>query len=248
MYDETFATLYDLIHAGLTEDVAYVRRFARAAGAPVLELGCGSGRLLLPLARDGLAVTGVDSAPAMLARARRAAEQAGLSAQIELLEANFVTLDLSGRLFNAVVVGTNTIMHLNATQLRPALRAARRHVQQNALLLIDTANPLLLADADATADWALERLLNDPAGIGPISQYSRWEHDGEAQIISVDWRFEQAGQPPFLTRTAYHYHYPHELIEALQATAWQPQQLSGDYKDTPFEEESERLIVVARAV
>lgn len=247
MYDATFGELYDLIHAGLVDDVAYVRRFARAAGGALLELGCGSGRLLLAPAADGVPVTGVDNAPAMLARAQAAAAAAGVAARVTLLHDDMTQLTQVRDRFGAIVIGSNTIMHLTADQLRPMLRAAWRSATPAAQLLIDTANPLLLADADSVADWALERLLHRPDGT-TVTQYSSWTHDAEAQTLVVTWRFEQAGSEPYYATTTYHYHYPHMLVDALQACGWQPVQMSGDYDDTPYAEESERLIVTARAL
>src|SRR5436189_2875890 len=52
-------------------DVEFYRSLAREAGGPVLELGCGTGRVLLPIARDGSACTGLDSSEAMLEELRR---------------------------------------------------------------------------------------------------------------------------------------------------------------------------------
>ena len=67
-----FVEAYDAFYAAdpppmVAGDVAFYERLAREAGGPVLELACGTGRVALPLAEHGLDVTGVDSAPAMLA-------------------------------------------------------------------------------------------------------------------------------------------------------------------------------------
>ena len=62
------ARFYDADYeaAGRVEDVAFYSRLAREAGGSVLEMGCGSGRNLLPIARSGIAIHGIDSSPAML--------------------------------------------------------------------------------------------------------------------------------------------------------------------------------------
>ena len=62
MYDQ-IAHYYDLTHADLTDDIDFILSLAQAVNGPILELGCGSGRLLLPLARAGFTVTGVDNSP-----------------------------------------------------------------------------------------------------------------------------------------------------------------------------------------
>ena len=74
---DTFARLYDWEHDRYLLDVDVHLGFARRFGGPVLELACGTGRLLGPLAQAGFAVTGVDSSPAMLERARQRLERLG---------------------------------------------------------------------------------------------------------------------------------------------------------------------------
>ncbi|MEZ4265484.1 MAG: class I SAM-dependent methyltransferase [Myxococcota bacterium] len=62
------ARVYDLLHRGTPGDIAFYRHVC-AGAASVLELGCGSGRVLVELARAGLTMTGLDHDPAKLARA-----------------------------------------------------------------------------------------------------------------------------------------------------------------------------------
>src|SRR5215217_5506482 len=62
--------LYDLEHAGFTEDVGLYLRLAEVVGDPILELGCGTERVLGPLAAAGNRVTGIDRSRPMLDRAR----------------------------------------------------------------------------------------------------------------------------------------------------------------------------------
>jgi SAM-dependent methyltransferase len=69
MYEQT-AKYYDLVHAELKDDIPLVLTLAGQGKGPILELGCGTGRLLLPLARAGYEVIGLDNSPAMLAKAK----------------------------------------------------------------------------------------------------------------------------------------------------------------------------------
>ena len=62
--------LYDLEHAGFSDDVELYLRLAEVVGDPVLELGCGTGRVLVPLAAAGHLITGIDRSRPMLNRAR----------------------------------------------------------------------------------------------------------------------------------------------------------------------------------
>ncbi len=62
-----YAQFYDLDHGGLDADLMMIEQLAALCGPPILELACGTGRALLPLARQGYQVTGVDISPKMLA-------------------------------------------------------------------------------------------------------------------------------------------------------------------------------------
>lgn len=70
-YDETACRLYATEYKDRTEDVDYYVALAKDVGGPVLELGCGDGRILLPIARAGIEVTGVDSSDEMLGRLQK---------------------------------------------------------------------------------------------------------------------------------------------------------------------------------
>ena len=78
-YDD-WADIYDAVYADLTHDIDFYVEQARACGGPVLELGCGTGRVSLAIAAAGIDVTGIDISPRMIAAAQAKAERRGLSA------------------------------------------------------------------------------------------------------------------------------------------------------------------------
>src|SRR5689334_13447124 len=90
-YDR-FAPFYDLEFAEFDDDLRLYFAFAEHSGGPILELGCGTGRLVVPLAEAGYDVTGVDLSPAMLALATETVERAGVANSVTLLEDDIRTL------------------------------------------------------------------------------------------------------------------------------------------------------------
>ena len=86
MYED-ISKYYDLIHQELRDDIVFAIKLAASVGDPILELGCGTGRLILPLARVGHAITGLDNSAAMLevARNRIEAEKAKVQQRIRLI-------------------------------------------------------------------------------------------------------------------------------------------------------------------
>ena len=101
---EKLARFYDLEHADLTADLVFFLHLTRQAGGPVLEVGCGTGRLLLPLVEAGIDVTGVDSSPAMLSVARRK-----LGERVMLIEGDIRTVTLPG-CYALIIISINTFI------------------------------------------------------------------------------------------------------------------------------------------
>lgn len=112
-----------------SRDAALISR-ALPAGAAVLDLGCGTGRLAEPLARLGHQVTGVDAEPAMLAQLRAATG----------VHADIATLDLDVR-FPAVLLMSHLANTGDADVAAAFLAAARRHLQETGLLVLERYPP-----------------------------------------------------------------------------------------------------------
>ena len=68
LYDQ-LAVYYDLINASVTDDIQFFLQLARQQSGPILEVGCGSGRILIPIAEAGLEIVGLDNSRPMLDRA-----------------------------------------------------------------------------------------------------------------------------------------------------------------------------------
>ena len=102
-----FAEFYDILHAGLADVDAYVE-FAKRYGPALLELGCGTGRILVPLARAGLEVTGVDRSEDMLelCRQKLAYEDEEVRSRARLMRADTRDLALNKR-FDLVLAPCN---------------------------------------------------------------------------------------------------------------------------------------------
>lgn len=248
MYDQ-IARFYDLTHDALTEDVPLVVQLAQESGGAVLELGCGTGRLLLPLARAGCHVVGVDNSPGMLARAaaRLAREPDAVRERVTLLQQDFTQLETGQNQFGLVIVPYNTFLHLDTGAKRATLRRVAGCLGQNGRLFLDLANPFWLADMDeAEPEFVLENELIDPETGETVRQWSRSGADGGAQTVRIEWRYEVVGGGETAVSALYHYLFPHEWELLLRQTGFQLQKQWGDYDTTPFSEEQPRLLLLAQ--
>jgi cyclopropane fatty-acyl-phospholipid synthase-like methyltransferase len=108
---------YTRTYAQRTEDVRYYVDLAVAHGGPVLEYGCGNGRITIPVAREGVSVTGVDIAAPMLRDLRQQIrrEPPEIAARIDLRRGDMRRLRLDRR-FPLVICPFNAFLHLYTRQ------------------------------------------------------------------------------------------------------------------------------------
>jgi SAM-dependent methyltransferase len=164
------ADLYDHVPPYRSRgDVQFFVDAAREADGRVLELGCGTGRVLIPTARAGLKIVGLDLSPHMLelCRQRLRKEPPAVQARAELVEGDMRVFDL-GRTFALATVPFRPFQHLATVDDQLAcLACIRKHLQPGATLILDLFNP------------SLEALANQPTGE---------EHDDTPEFIVPDGR------------------------------------------------------------
>jgi SAM-dependent methyltransferase len=140
------AELYD--HVGPYRDrpdVDFFVESALAAEGPVLEVGCGTGRVLIPTARAGAEITGLDLSPQMLAvcRARLRGEPEAVQSRVRVVEADMRSFDL-GRPFALVTLPFRPFQHLlTVGDQLSCLHSIRRHLVDGGRLILDLFNPSL---------------------------------------------------------------------------------------------------------
>lgn len=247
---DRFARFYDLDYEPFQDDVAMYLGFADRTGGPLLELGCGTGRLLVPLAQAGFEITGVDMSPKMLEVARQKVEDAGLADRVTLVEANMRELDLPGR-FRLAFIAINSFMHLTTLEDQfQALKAWHRLLAPGGLLIIDVYNPNPQQLAEADGRLELQGRWFDPeTGATVLKQFSR-TIDTARQLQQVLFIYDEIfpdGQvrrtlAPFQAR--YLYRFEGELL--LDKSGFTPEQVYGSYNLDAYENDSERMIFVAR--
>lgn len=252
MYDN-IAHFYDLTHARLTADIPFVLNLAANSDGSVLELGCGSGRLLLPLAKAGFDVTGVDSSTEMLARTRKrlAKMETAVQQHVTLIEADMTTLTLPAKIkFGLILIPYNTFMHLDTAQALLALRQARSYLAENGRLFIDLPNPQDIANTPEDQLLSLENVLIDPDSGELIVHLASNRLDTAVQTLHITWIYD-VSQPDggavnrTVAQAVYYYRYPHQMELLLQEANFKLSQLFGNYDQSPYNEDSERLLILA---
>ena len=151
--------------------------------------------------------------------------------------------------FALAYFGYNTFLHLDETAAAATLRRLRPLLRPGARLLIDVDHPLALSAAGDDPDFVLEDELRDPALGETIRQFTAYESVPGEQAVDVTWVYETSRRDDDATRVTlrYHYFYPHQYDLLFGLTGFRLLGLLGDYDDSRFDEDSERLIVVGEA-
>ncbi len=166
---EFVADLYD--HIGPYQNRPDINFFVEAAhksGGPVLEIGCGTGRVLVPTAREGIEIVGLDLSPHMLqiCRSRLDHEAPEVKARAKLVEADMRDFDL-GRRFKLITTPFRPFQHLTTVEDQIAcLRSIHRHLEPKGLLILEIFNPSLksLTRDNLGDEWGDESEFVTPDG------------------------------------------------------------------------------------
>jgi SAM-dependent methyltransferase len=138
---DAIAELYDPWSRSVTEDVDFYVAEARKAGAPMVELGVGTGRIAVPTAQAGVRVIGVDSSRRMLELCRRRAEEAGVAGLLDLREGDLRQPPVDERV--ALVTSPfRSLLHLHSDSARrQALAAAHELLEPGGRFIFDVFTP-----------------------------------------------------------------------------------------------------------
>lgn len=248
------AELYDLEHDEIDEDLVFYREQARRAGGPIIDLGCGSGRLLdaLLVDPDGRLV-GIDGSAALLARAQarvegdgrlRAARDAG---RLELGTGDVRTVRRPGRFALAVLAGV--LAHLDGPEdaLR-ALDAARTLVEPDGRVIVDGLGPGALPPRDLPLSLDWERPLGDRRVVRR-SQLVRREVP-EGLRVEYSTLTDLLGPDGTIARlpAGFRLWYPsvRALVGLVEEARMSVEDAFGSHDLDPLDDQSERCILVMR--
>lgn len=244
---DRFARFYDEDYRHYDEDLDAVVRLATDLGGPVLELGCGTGRVLVPLARTQLPLTGVDISPALLEIARGKLGRA--TARVNLVQADMRTLDLPAKDFAFAFCVSNTFMHLaDPSAQMDALHRAAAHLAPGGLLLLDLFHP----DVARWIEVHGVKELADRWTRADGTQVLKWSVrtvDLAAQLLETLFLYEEISPAGQITSTpcafTLRYLWRHEAELMVAAAGLTVEAVWGDFEGSPYGDDSEHLILLA---
>ena len=240
-----FPALYHRHHNRNLEDLPYWSGLAQAHGDPILELGCGTGRVLVHLTLDGYQTFGLDNSSSMLSYLQK-----NLPLEVELLpllfQADMSSLHLAIR-FPLILMPCNTLSTLMDSARKKTIENVARHLEKGGCFSFSIPNPALLTMLPARGESEVEEIFNHPMDGEPVQVSSAWEKTSGKFILR--WHYDHLlpnGKVDRHTIQVSHWIVPiHIYIEEIQATGMKIDKVYGDFDRSPYTNQSPNLIIRA---
>lgn len=244
LHDYDDAELYDLENPEVEEANQFLLALAQETGGAVLELGCGTGRFTIPLARQGIDVTGVDLMPGMLARAR----QKSRNLPAEWIEADARSFHLDRRFGLIFDVGEAFIDVFTRTDHEAILARVHEHLEPGGLFVLTLDFPNLHhLQARAEHHWLT---YEGPQG-QPIHLSGTTGYDAVGQIYHEDavrrWQDAAGEAVERFAPLARRRFFPQELEMLLHYNGFSILHRYGNYDRSPLTAESPLMIFVCQS-
>ncbi len=235
------------------KDVGFYVDLCRAAGGEVLELGCGTGRILIPAAEAGCNITGLDQSGSMLdrCRAKLLTRAPDVQKRVTLVEADMTSFSL-GRTFALATVPFRPLQHLvTVAEQRAFLSCVHRHLEPGGKLALDVFYPHLPALISPVNPEEIEDTPEVTLADGRRMRrtFRVTAKHPAAQINDIELIYYVRDAAGATTRIVQafplRYFFRFELEHLLARAGFQIQDLFGNLDKSPFTDSSTEMIVIA---
>jgi SAM-dependent methyltransferase len=235
--------LYHAHHIHHQEDLPFWQGLVAQSGDPLLELGCGTGRVLIPLLQAGQHALGLERDRAML---RILQERAGKleGVQPQLIQADMCRFHLAMR-FPLIILPCNTLSTLSEIERLACLGCVHQHLQPNGLFVFSIPNPQLLRSLPARSEAQLEDEFILPETGNPLQVSSSWHKTKRS--LTITWTYDQLLPDGRVERsileTVHQLATVEKYLDEISSTGMRVMGLVGDYDRSEYRQDSPSLIV-----
>ena len=237
------AHVYDGMNTDLTDLKFYKKWLPKDKDARILELCCGTGRLTIPIAKEGYNITGVDITSSMLERAYVKAKEAGL--EIEFIQADIRSLDLAEK-YDLIFIPFNSIHHLyQNTDLFQALNVVKNHVKKGGFFIMDCYNPNIKYIVEGEKEQKVISQFTTEDGREILIKQSM-VYESKTQINRIEWHYYIDGEFNSIQNLDMRLYFPQELDSYLESNGFEIIQKYGGFNEESFTDSSEKQIFVCQ--
>ncbi len=237
------ATIYDGMNTNMADLPFYKRWLPKNKGARILELCCGTGRLTLPIAKDGYDISGVDYTPSMLEEAKMKASAAGL--EIDFIEADMRTLDLPSK-YDLIFIPFNSIHHLYTNEdVFKAFDVVKKHLKDGGQFLFDCFNPNIQYVVESQKEqMEIAKYTTKDGREITLKQTMRYENAN--QINRIEWHYFINGKFDSIQNLDMRLFFPQELDFYLKSSGFNIIHKFGSFEEEAFMDTSEKQIFICQ--
>lgn len=237
------ANIYDGLNTNLSDLQFYKKWMPENKDAGILELCCGTGRLTLPIAKDGYNICGVDHTLSMLEQAKLKASGAGL--KINFIEADIRTLNLQEK-FDLIFIPFNSIHHLYKNEdLFKTLKVVKDHLKEGGSFLLDCFNPNIqyIVEGEKELNNIAEYTTDDGRKV-LIKQIMKYEN--KSQVNRIEWHYFINDKFHSIQNLDMRMYFPRELDAYLEWFGFKIAHKFGNFEEEEFNDKSEKQIFVCK--
>jgi ubiquinone/menaquinone biosynthesis C-methylase UbiE len=247
---DSWATIYDSVYSYVREDIPFYVSEAIASKGPVLELGCGTGRVTIPIAEAGVPITGLDFSEAMLAVARNKTESIGNPDHVSLVLGDMTNFDFDEKFALIIIPFRGFQALLTVEDEISALDSIKKHLAPGGRLIFNIFVPdveMLVQPFDVT--YHFRDVIDPESGI----QYVLWnqtDFDSHSQIMNVRTTIEELDDDSVVVRKMYRDFqlrnvFRWEMHHLLNSSGFHVEELFGDFDGSEFGEASTEMVWIA---
>lgn len=242
--------LYDALLGDFDYGLDFYLGLARRADGPVLDLACGTGRVLLPCLREGIDVDGLDLYPAMLQRLREKASALALQPCLHQADMNGFQIN---RRYALIMIPFNAFVHnLTTKDQVSCLTCCREHLRPGGLLAFDTFFPSAAIVMAPENQRVLELETTHPQTGLPMRMFDTRGFDRVQQLQRSMIEIESLDASGMVvniqqSHTTIRWIYKSEMGLLLRVAGFDHWRISGDFQGRPLENENDAMIVKAWA-
>jgi len=247
-----FSEYYDYDH-DIKFDIPFYIEYAHQYQSPILELACGTGRLIIPLAKAGLDIYGVDLSNNMLEVCRKAIHQKPFEHRVHLFLADMVRFNLPRKDFHLAFIALRSFMHLlSKIDQLDCLQRVYDHLQPQGKFIISVIAPDPEKLAQSPSDvFTVRHEFDLPNGHHVLRKERLVQHDRVNQVRHFEFKFQEFNTAGRLVRERVvplktRYLFRHELHLLLETVGFQITEVYRDYNKNPFDGTGEMIIVAHR--
>lgn len=232
--------LYHHHHLGYIEDLNFWLAEVDAASGPILELGCGTGRIMLPLLEQGTPIYGLDYDMRMLNYLKKQAPEA------PVFLADLTRFHLAMQ-FSQVILPCNTYSTLTAGQRRQALTCIAAHLNPGGIFTASLPNPADLISMGDSPEAGVEDHFLHPESGAPVQVSSSWQTVDNT--VTIYWHYDHLQPDGQVKRTTHHTTHQRDPVGLYLeefAKAGLEVTTMGEYDGSPYHPEADFLILRGR--